>query len=413
MKRGISLALALALSISSFITVKADELSDAQKDLKNVQNSINDKKEQVEDISKDQKDAQNSLQQLDKKIEATETTLNSLNAKIKGLSSEIEKNEKKIEESKKNIEEKNELFKKRVRALYVNGNEGYLEILLSSDDFADFFARVESVIRIMEYDKKLIEGIESNKNELETQKAELEKTKKENVALKSKADSKYKELQGSSNEKKNLIASLEKDKASYLKMIEQEEQESQAIASIIKTIKKKKEEDAKRKAEEAKKKAEEDKKNQGNNTGTPSRGDTGEGSTSSEIGKLYCVTGRIYPYTSSYGWRIHPIFGTKKFHAGMDIGVPSGTSIYALADGEVIYSGVQTGYGNVVMIDHGKIISLYAHNSSLSVKVGQNVKGGQLIAKSGSTGYSTGPHLHFEIRNGSGQAISPYKYYVK
>jgi murein DD-endopeptidase MepM/ murein hydrolase activator NlpD len=110
---------------------------------------------------------------------------------------------------------------------------------------------------------------------------------------------------------------------------------------------------------------------------------------------------------------VHPVLGTKRFHAGMDLGVFSGTSIYALADGEVIFSGWMSGYGNVIMVDHGSLVSLYAHNSSLIGQDGQKVKGGQLIAYSGNTGLSSGPHLHFEIRKENGETIDPAPYYVK
>lgn len=258
------------------------------------------------------------------------------------------------------------------------------------------------------------------------------KLKKENIVLKTQADKQYKELQANLAEKQNLMESLEKDKASYEKMIAEEEKESQAIASLIATIKKKKEEEAKKKAEEARRKAEEAKKkaqeeasrggSATNSSGTSTVNTTTTDNSisetilsqpSSSIGKLYCVTGRAYPITSPYGPRVHPISGEQKSHKGIDIGVGYGAPIYALADGEVIYAGVQGGYGNVVMIDHGNIISLYAHNSSLVVSVGQTVKGGQLISKAGSTGNSTGPHLHFEIRKPDGSTINPTPYYVK
>lgn len=400
MKKGISLVLALALTFVSLVNVRADELTDAQKELNSIQNSIEDKKEELKDINKERDAVQKSLEELDKKMNESEAVLSSLNSKIKSINNQIEQREKQIEESKKNLEEQNELFKKRLRAMYVNGSEGYLEIILSSTSFSDFFSRLDSVVRVMEYDKKLIKSIENNKKALELKKADLEKSKKENMALKAEADKKYKELKSSADEKEKLMVSLEKDKVAYERMIEQEEQESKAIAAMIASIKKKKEEEAKKKQEL-------------NRGGSNTNANNTVLSSNSSLGKLFCVTGRPYPYTSSYGWRIHPVFGTRKFHAGMDIGVPSGTPIYSLADGEVIYSGWQTGYGNVVMVDHGSIVSVYAHNSSLAVNVGQTVKGGQLIAYSGNTGYSTGPHLHFEIRNSSGQAISPYEYYVK
>ena len=117
------------------------------------------------------------------------------------------------------------------------------------------------------------------------------------------------------------------------------------------------------------------------------------------------------PVTSPFGYRIHPIFHTKIYHAGVDFGVPSGTPIHAADSGVVIYAGSgMRGYGNVVIIDHGGGLStLYAHNSSLAVRAGQSVSKGQVIARAGSTGYATGPHCHFEVRR-NGAPTNPMGY---
>ncbi len=114
--------------------------------------------------------------------------------------------------------------------------------------------------------------------------------------------------------------------------------------------------------------------------------------------------------TSTYGYRSDPINGSKSFHQGLDIAAPKGTAVYAASDGVVIFSGYKNSYGNVVMIDHGGgIVTVYAHNSSLVAKTGQTVKRGSVISKVGSTGYSTGNHLHFEVRK-NGATINPRNY---
>ncbi len=130
-------------------------------------------------------------------------------------------------------------------------------------------------------------------------------------------------------------------------------------------------------------------------------------------GEMSWPAPEYYQITSLYGWRTHPIWKDTRMHTGMDIRTPSGAKIVAVNSGQVQYSGRLDGYGNVVIIDHGgKITTLYAHNSELLVKEGQWVKKGQAIAKAGSTGYSTGPHLHFEVRE-NGKHVNPYPWVKK
>ncbi|MFL0269026.1 murein hydrolase activator EnvC family protein [Candidatus Clostridium radicumherbarum] len=394
MKKGLCITLSLMLCILSFNSIKADELTDAQKKMNNINGSINDKKDTLNEINKQRSDTQANINELDKKMTASSNNLGELNNKLSALSTQIGTLNTQIDESNNSLNEEKELFKKRVRAMYISGNEGYLELLLTSKDFSDFLSRMDTVVKLMDYDNQLISTIETKSKALALQKSELNQKKTETTVVKQQADSNLKELQDSSDKKKELMTSLEKDKVSYEKMIEQEQKESQQIAQIIKTI-------------QAQREAAKNKPNNGGSNGPVLSGN------SSSIGKLYCVTGKPALITSPYGWRVHPVLGTKKFHAGIDLGVSSGTPIYALADGVVIYSGWMEGYGNVVMINHGSLTSLYGHNSSLAVKVGQAVKGGQLISYSGNTGLSSGPHLHFEMRKANGDTTDPNPYYVK
>jgi murein DD-endopeptidase MepM/ murein hydrolase activator NlpD len=393
MKKVISITLTLMFCVFSFAGIKADELTDAQKKMNDINSSINDKKDALGGINKQKTDTQTTINELDKKMTASGDTLNQLNNKLADLNLQIDTLDKQITESNNSLNEQRELFKKRVRAMYISGNEGYLELLLSSKDVSDFLTRMDVVAKLMDYDKNLMSTIETNTKALALQKTEFDKKKVETAAVKQQADGNMQALEDSSNEKKVLMSSLEKDKVSYEKMIEEEQKESNNIAQIVKAIQTQR--------EAAKKKA---------STGGSNSVAAGN---SSSIGKLYCVTGKPTYITSPYGWRVHPVLGTRKFHSGIDLGVWTGTPIYALADGVVIYSGWMDGYGNVVMINHGNLTSLYGHNSSLVVKVGQTVKGGQLITYSGNTGLSSGPHLHFEIRKENGETIDPTPYYVK
>jgi murein DD-endopeptidase MepM/ murein hydrolase activator NlpD len=397
MKKVISLILSLVIISSvtiAAVTVKADELTDAQKKLDNIKDSISEKKDELDNINKEKDSAEKAIKEVEEKLKETSNSLNELNGKVSDLNEQIQGLEKQISEKDKSLKQQNEMLKKRLRSMYINGNESYLSLILGANSFSDLLNRVDSVIKVIEYDKKLVKTFEENKEALETQKTDVAKKKQETVGLKQEVEVKQKELALAADKKKEIMADIVKNKVAYEQMIKEEEEQSKAISTMINQIKKKKEEEKKRQEQQ----------------GTTSPNSSG---SSSAIGKLYCVTGTPTYITSPYGWRVHPVLGYKRFHAGIDIGVFSGTKLYSLADGEVIYSGWMSGYGNVIMIDHGSLTSVYAHNSSLVGKVGQKVKGGQLIAYSGNTGLSSGPHLHFEIRKENGETIDPSPYYVR
>jgi Membrane-bound metallopeptidase len=390
MRRSTALLVTIAISSSIFSYTHAAGIEDSQNKLNEINKSIEVNKDKLKNADEDKKNTEKELEALDKDMNQAALSLQELKNKVTYLNSQINKKEKEIEVKKQEFSEKDQLFRKRVRAMYKAGNSGYLDIILSSKDFSDFMSRIDIIKRVMTYDKTLMADIKENQRNLEENKAELESNKKNAAVLKAEADKKYKSLQSASNEKRKLVAELEKDKKFYESSISREQSESQELTTTIQQIKK-----ASSKVEAAR-----------------------EGSTSSSSsqisskGRLFSVTGGAYPITSTFGMRFHPVLNYSRLHAGMDIGVPMGTPVYALKDGTVIAAQSMSGYGNVVMINHGDITSVYAHNSSLAVSVGQTVKGGQLISHSGNSGVSSGPHLHFEIRNSNGQPIEPNVYYV-
>jgi len=380
-KKKISIFLAVIISFSIFVGASADELSDAEK----LKKSISDNTQKLKEVNGKKLELDGEVQKLDSQINDISKKMASLNTQIASLDKEISAAEKNIKEYEEKLQVENELLRKRLRALYTTGGTGYMEILFDSKSFSDFFRKVDSIKRIVDYDKELEESIINSKKIIESNKSEAEKKKSKIVVLKNQAEAQRKDIEKNSNEKKKLMASLEKDKVAYEKMIAKEESEAKRLQDIIQ------------------KKLEE-----GNKKGTTGSG----GGTVVNRNDLHCVTGRGYTITSPYGWRVHPVLGYRRFHAGLDIGVPYGTPLYSLKDGVVIYSGVMDGYGNVVMINHGDITSLYAHNSTLLVSEGQSVKGGQMITYSGNSGLSSGPHLHFEIRTSSG-TVNPEPYYIR
>lgn len=232
--------------------------------------------------------------------------------------------------------------------------------------YLSFFDNIYMVKQVVESDRTLLTSLDNNKKELEENKRSVEDKKEEMNNLKSSLQEDSLRL----NEKREEIESLKKELEKEEEILEKELQE--LSSSTILT--------------------------------------DGEISIISSGSWPVPSTTRI---SSSYGYRIHPIFNTKKLHKGIDIPATTGTPAVAIDDGVVIFSGVQRGYGNTVMIQHtdGKV-TLYAHNNSLSVSKGDKVVKGQVVSRIGSTGNSTGPHLHFEVRI-NGNTVDPMKYVTK
>lgn len=376
MNRKIKFFAAALLALSLSTSVLADELEDAKNKLNNSSNNLNENKEKLQQIQKDKDSVENQIKSLDSKMDATAEELDNIRALIDSANNEITTIGSEIEKRQKSIETEKGLLDKRVSAMYKNGAASYLNIIIGAKNLTDMFDRIVVLKKVIDYDKKLIGNLQSDKAALEVKKADAEKKKADMALIKENQNTKLDELKNQSEDKRNLMTSLEKDRVVYQKLVDEEEAEAKALKDKIKNLE----------------------------TSLKSK---------NKNGKLFCVTGRAYAITSPYGWRVHPVLQTKRFHYGIDIGVYSGTPIYSLMDGVVVYSGTMSGYGKVVMVNHGELTSLYAHNSSIAVKEGQTVKGGQLISYSGNTGLSSGPHLHFEIRKSNGDTIDPLPYYVR
>lgn len=383
MKRFLYALLTLVFSFSTVQIAHGANLNESQQELNNINSSISDKKEKLSDINKSRQEVQKQIESLDSETNSLSGKITNINLELDSVNARLAKAQDELKQAEKKLVDENALFRSRIKAMYTSGNETYLEVILGSENFSDMVSRLEWVEAILEHDKKLIEKMQNDKKLIEEKKVQLAEQKNKTTLLKAEADTKYKELEQKTSEKETLMASLEKDKAYYEKMISEEEQQAARIKEMIKQM-------------------------QSQNPGTSGNGRPVENGIHSITG------GKNYAITSGYGWRHHPILETQKFHSGIDIAVPAGTAVYTVRSGVVTYAGWMSGYGNVVMVNHGDIISLYAHNSSLAVSVGQNVSGGQLISYSGSTGMSTGPHLHYEIRlAGSGDTVDPSRYYLR
>ena len=272
----------------------------------------------------------------------------------------------------------------------MNGKNTYMDALFSGG-LANFVSNYESIKQIAEYDNNLMADVKNTKAELESEKSKVETAKKDketkNAELKKLKSEKETKVNSLTDEQKQIQAQME-EYDSQMKVLEQKEK---AIAEV------------------ARKKAEQEKNNAKNNNNENSGNN---GGSTTPTGSFQWPVPSSHNITSNYGYRIHPISGTKKLHAGIDIGAAGGANIVAADAGTVILSsfGYNGGYGNYVIISHGNgITTRYAHCSNLYVSVGQSVSKGQTIAAVGSTGASTGNHCHFEVRI-DGESKNPLNY---
>ena len=283
--------------------------------------------------------------------------------------------DKAISEAEARCNEHKKKLQIRIKAIYKSSNMSYVKVLAESKSITDFIEKVEIISRMCKADKELLESINNDKLDIEFKRRqkEIERDTKEKKAKETKRN--MERIRTSRAKVNNNMAELKKKLAKLEKQEDELIRKSNELASKILEL-------------------------QGS-------------STKCQAGKMMWPLPSSRRITSPFGTRVHPIFKTKKTHHGIDIGAKSGSLILAAKDGKVIIAGWQGGYGNVVIIDHGGgITTVYAHCSKLIAKVGQKVKMGEVIAKVGSTGYSTGPHLHFEVRE-NGVVKNPLNYTSK
>ena len=311
---------------------------------------------------------------LDMEIGLVQDEINAIDSIIEETDAEILLKEEEIARHEANIALQNDAFKKVLRSMDESSTSSYLELLLSSKSISEFLVNIETINEITRHDTAIIDEMIALKNSVEAAKAVIEARKAEQEEVRAIASGKKNALQQKLNEKAQLTKKLEQDIKSYEKVYEKARKEEESLkASLSSSL---------------------------------------SSSTNSKYtGGKFCWPAPSYTRISSpYGYRIHPIFKTKKFHSGVDLAAPGGTNILAAADGTVKMSGWNGGYGNCVIIDHGGGIStLYGHASKNLVTKGQKVTKGQVIAKVGTTGNSTGNHLHFEVLV-NGKTTDPMAY---
>lgn len=355
----------------SMMAAKATDLNSKLNENRQTQQQL---QGELDAVTQEKKEMQHQKQQLDDEIAELASEIDTIDKTIRQNESEIAQKEEEIESLEREIEKNDELLKKRLRVMYEKGNSGYIEILFSAGSFSELLLRMDIIQQIYNHDQTLIKGMENTKSSVETAKQAIEETKKTNEELKQQLANQKSVMQQKSDESDNVINRLARSESDLKTEIAEREKESQAILNQI---------------------------------AAAQRANSSSAPNTYTGGVIGFPTRAAYTITSRFGPRTFR--GVPDNHTGIDIAVPLGTPVIACEDGVVTGSGWRNSYGYCVTIDHGSITTLYAHNSVLQCSVGQTVTKGQQIALAGSTGNSTGPHIHLGvIKNGTYVDPAPY-----
>ena len=358
-------------------------------------NQLSNIQQQMTNEANKKSEAEKTIGTVYEQLHAIQRDLDTATAELKQVQAEriqldkdITKTEAELKEAQARLQSREKVFYKRVRDIYINGRLSYLNVVVGSKDFSDFANRMEMLKRILQSDMDLINTIKTEREDIASKKAKLEEDRAKVLELEKVAQEKQNLINQKKAERQAVLERAMNDRDTAERAYNELMASSASITAMLQQ----------RAAERAAAAA-----------AAASQGGGGGGATWVQ-GSGQLAAPVVAPITSDFGWRIHPIYGTRRLHAGTDFGVDEGTPVHAADGGVVVEAGWVSGYGYTVIIDHGNGMStLYAHNSEVAVSPGQTVSKGQVVSYSGNTGGSTGPHLHFEVRI-NGEPTDPMGY---
>lgn len=402
-------AAALAASLPAYAVSQA-EIDDLQKKLDALEQQAQEQQDVINDLTSQKARFITRKLALDNKIEINRQMIELIGEQIEIYDEIIAEKQAELDKALEKETTQTELLRSRIRAMEENSTYSYASFIFDSSSVTELLSRIGDVNDIMHYDKTLEEEYMAAREDVESIKKSYEEARHEQELLQKELDTKQAELDAQVEAAYTMIADIETlsddAQAEYDAIAEEEAKAEETLQEAIR----------KRAAEQAKYNQNNNSNNGGGGNSGGSGGNSGGGGSSgggsaTSLSNLQWPVPSCTLITSRFGYRVAPTTGASTYHGGLDIGAGMGASIVAAGAGDVIFAGANGGYGNCVMIDHGNgVVTVYAHMSSIGVSYGQYVTAGQYVGAVGSTGVSTGPHCHFEIRI-NGAQTDPAAYF--
>jgi len=351
----VSAPVKLAIGAPNEIDLRIDELDEIQKEIEELKRQLDSKKSTEKSVLAE-------LSKLERQLNLATKELNYIEVQLSVTDSQISKTRSEVVDMERKLEAQHDAFDARLVSMYKANRVSYIDVLLTSGSLSELMSRLHYLKQIAVQDNSLIAEYTAGREALLAKEAELEDHYAKLTGLKASQERKRSEVTSRSQDRETYLAAVQADKGRLAESLDQMEKEAEALNKVIADLQAQ-----------------------------------GQKPQAHPLKMIWPASGGWI--SSSYGMRYHPVLGYNRWHSGIDYAAARGSAIKAAEDGTVILSGSNGGYGYCVILDHGGGVStLYGHADKLLVKKGQDVIKGQTIALVGSTGLSTGPHLHFEVR---------------
>lgn len=397
MKRKYGTALAFLLALCLCFTAWTGQPVKAKSKTEDLKDKSKKKEEENKELEKKVAEMEGEIQSMDQKIEKASNKADSLEKKLNDTKKQVKDTKEKLSEAKAYKEKQYKIMSKRIKYLYENGSTGYIDVIVQAKSFNEFLTRLDYVSKISNYDNNMFTKLRKTQDSIALASKKLEKSYKEIKTVAKEAKEEEARIVSLADSKKSKLLQFQQKIASNKDLMQKYQERLNDYDTASNTP---------------------SGGSSGNNSSSggsgsnsnASSGNHNSGGGSSSSTTLTWPVPSCHTITSPYGNRTHPVQGGTKFHEGIDIGASKGSTVVAAGSGTVEVAGYSPYNGNWIKIDHGNgLESLYLHNSSLKVSAGQRVSRGQKIASSGSTGMSTGPHVHFAVKK-NGSYVNPMNY---